>query len=597
MGLYVGLLLSAQDIKFTASASPNVLRVGDQFTLTYSSNQELGEIKIPEMSDFELIGGPSQGHSQSVYSENGTVTSVSTWQYSYFLRATKEGKFTIPSAWAKYKGKAYQSNELSVEVVKAKETSSTQNRPTTSSGNSKKSDVPTEEDLYVRLFLDKNEVYIGEQIVATVKIFTKVNLTNFDAQFKGPEFTGFFTEPVEIAPLRRLQQEAVNGDIYGTGIIRKVIIIPQRSGELVIQPFNLDVVLRREVRRKVADPFFDDFLIPDVQEIPVKLTSKSVRILVKPLPPNAPSSFKGAVGSFSLASSLNKSTAETNEPITLKVILSGRGNIKLINEVEVSVPYDFERYDPVISTQLETPTLGKKTFEYLIEPRIVGDYTIAPVEFAYFDPEKKLYRVLRTSGIKVKVKKGQGDTLLTGMPGVDKKDVRLLNQDIMFIKTKMEKLQKADNFFGTNFMYYGLYAFTLFVFILLFWLRKHFQLQKADMAGWKLRKAAKFARKKFIKSENLLKQGNISGFYEELAGAIWGYLGDKLQIPVASLSRDYAGSLLESRAIDKDLIHQLFSTLDACEMARFAKITGDQKPAEVYTQALDVISQLQQKLK
>jgi hypothetical protein len=427
--------IKAQDVEFIAEASPNVLRVGEQFNLIYTSNRELEEFDMPDIRDFELLGGPSQGRSQSVSSINGKITTTVTYQYTYFFRAVKEGKFSIPPASIKVKNKLYPSNTVDVEVLKANSPSSNANQGSTTGVGTNQPEKISENDLYVRLIVDKTEAWLGEQIIATIKIFTKTSLARIEG-FKGPDFTGFFTEPVETPPLRNLQKEAVGGDIYGTGVIQRVVIIPQKSGELVIEPFDLDVVLRREIRRRYADPFFDDFSIPDIQEIPVKLKSRAIKINVKPMPPGAPSSFKGAVGDFRLNTSINKTVTTTNDPLTLRVAIEGKGNLKLISDIPVNVPYDMERYDPVINTKLQNALSGSKTFEYMIMPRMAGQFTIPPVEFTYFNPVAGQYKTLKSQSYDIVVERGSGDSLLAMAPGINKEDVKLLNQDIRFIKTK-----------------------------------------------------------------------------------------------------------------------------------------------------------------
>ncbi len=594
--LLINWSLPAQDVKFTASAAPNVLRVGEQFNLTYTSNQELDEINIPEIRDFEILGGPSQGHSQRVFAENGKVTTSSTWTYTYFFRAVKEGKFTIPPATVKIKNKTFPSNAVTIEIVKGREQAPSQGQPVSTQGSAQTGNI-SDKDLFVSVILDKKEAYIGEQIMATIKIYTRVNLLGVDHGFKGPDFTGFFAEPVEVPPLRSLQREAVNGEIYGTGILRKVVIIPQKSGELVIQPFELDVSLRQEVRRKFADPFFDDFSIPEVQEIPLKIKSKTVKLLVKALPPNAPRTFQGAVGNFRLTSEINKTSTTTNDPLTLKVTVSGRGNLKLLNEVGVNVPYDMEKYDPVINTRMDNPLSGTKTFEYLIVPRLPGKFTIPPVELTYFDAGANQYKTLKTEAYLISVEKGQGDTLISSMQGSAKEDVKMLNQDIQFIKTKPFSLNRTNAFIMRSPGYYLLYLLALVIFIAVLWNRDRLMKQNADLAGLRLRKADKYARRRLKKSEDLLKQGNDTAFYEELLGAIWGYLSDKLGIPVATLSKESASAALIDRGIGQEITDRLFGVTETCEMARYAPGSGDIARDKLYREALEAISDLQQKLK
>jgi hypothetical protein len=588
--------IQAQDVEFTAVASPDVLRVGEQFNLIYSSNVELEEFDLPDIRDFQFLGGPSQGHSQSVSSINGKITTTSTYQYTYFFRAVKEGKFTIPPAAITVRNKDYKSNAIQLEVIKSSAQNQPQNQPASDGGDRQNGQVG-ENDLLVRLVLDKNLAYLGEQILATVKIYTKTNLAGIDQGFKGPDYTGFFTEPIETPPLRNLQREVVDGEIYYTGVVRRMVIIPQKTGEIIIEPFDLDVALRKEVRRKFADPFFDDFSIPDVQEIPVKLKSRPVKVTVKQLPPGAPSSFKGAVGNFRISSSLSKTFATTGEPLTLKVALAGKGNLKLINEVEINLPYDLERYDPVINTQLDNPLSGIKTFEYLIMPKVAGQFTIPPVEFTYFDADAARYKTLLTPSYDIRVEKGQGDTLMALVPGMNKEDVKLLNQDIRFIKTKVYNPGLIGQYVALGPWYYILYALALFIFFGFLSIRRKMIRQNADIAGMRLRKADKYARKRLRKSEHLLKQGNDAAFYEEILGALWDYLSHKLNIPVASLSKDSVRSSMEGRGVDGELMDRLFNITNACEMARYGHGSGEIVKENLYHQALEVITDLQQKLK
>lgn len=589
-------LLYSQDVEFTAEASPSVVRVGEQFNLIFTSNKEFEEFEMPDIQDFQLLGGPARGHSQSVSSVNGKITTTSSYQYTYYLRAVKEGKFTIPPAIAEIRNKTYKSNTVAVEVVKSSTQSAAQGKGT-SKDRTAQSSEPGEDDLFVRLVLDKRDAYIGEKIMATFKVYTKINLAGIDPNFKGPDFTGFFTELIETPQPRNLQRENVDGDLYYTALIRRMVIIPQKSGEIVIEPFDIDVAVRKEVRRRVADPFFDDFFFPDVQDVPVKLTSKPVRVNIKPLPPNAPASFKGAVGNFILKSSLNKLSTTVNDPLTLKVTISGEGNLKLINEVAVNVPYDFERFDPVINTRSDNGYSGTKTFEYMIMPKVPGNFTLPPVEFAYFDTDARRYETLRSEAYDITVSKGESDTMLAMVPGVNKEDVRLLNTDIRFIKTKSTRLNYINRFIASSPWYQSLYALALVMFAGALALRKKIIRENADIVGLRFRKADKFARRRLKKSENLLRQGNDSAFFEELLGAIWGYLSHKLGIQVSSLSKDTAVEALSNRMVNGELVEQLFRITDICEMARYGYGSAETDKQKLYHDAVKVITSLQQKLR
>ncbi len=375
------------------------------------------------------------------------------------------------------------------------------------------------------------------------------------------------------------------------------MIIPQKTGPITIKSFDLDVTMRKEVRRRVADPFFEDFDIPDVQEVPIKLKSKEVTVQVKPLPGNAPVSFGGAVGNFTFSSSLNKTSTHTNEPVTLKLTISGRGNIKLINEPQFELPGDFEKFDPVINSRLENSLSGTKTFEYLLMPRATGTFSIPSVEFSYFDPASKQYKTIKSKAFTVKVEKGQGDAAMETNPGIAQEDVKLLNQDIRFIRNKPITLQANKTFWADSIWYYLIYILLVVLFILLTWRRRKQLQNRADVSLMRLRKADRYARKRLIKSAELLKQGETNRFYEELLGAVWGYLSDKLNIPLSALSRETAGSSLQSRSIDENLIADLFRIIDECEVARYGQVSENMGMEKLYQDSLNVITMLQQKLK
>jgi len=588
---FTDLETDAQDAQFTGTATPNVLHTGEQFNLVYTTNEELAELNLPDIRDFEFLGGPSQGHSQSVVSVNGKITTTSTYQYTYFFRAPREGKFVIPPASGKLKNKTIKSNPVTIEVVAAREPA----KQESGQANADPANLG-DNDLFVRLVVDKSEAFLGDQIVATVKIYTKVRLAAIDKNFKGPEFTGFFTENLEVPDLRNLQKEAVDGVIYYTGVLRKMIIFPQKTGTLTIEPFNLDVTVRQEVRRRVNDPFFDDFFLPDVQVYNLTLTSKPLRIRVNPLPAGQPADFTGAVGSFRLSGSISKPSVTAHEPITLRYTLSGNGNIKLVNELPLEIPYDFEKYDPVINSRMDNPVNGTKTFEYMLVPKVAGSFTIPPVSFSFFDPASKQYRTAKSPGFSITVEKASGDTTWTLAPGLSKEDVEVLGEDIGFIKTRAVKLRLVA-YWGRSYMYYAAYLLLALLFIGFLILRNKWTSMQSDAAGMKLRQADKAARKRLRNCEPLIEQEDNSKFYESLLSALWGYISDKLNITVSDLSQDSAQSALESRQVDSETIRLFFSITSTCEMARYGHASGIANKRSLYTDALKVLSNMQIQLR
>jgi hypothetical protein len=596
--LYGLLNLHGQDVNFTASAVPDVLRTGEQFQLVYELNANPSELEIPELNDFRLLGGPSTSSSSSIQIINGKTTRSVSYSYTYYLQAINEGTFTIPPATARIKKDTYQCNAVKIEVVKGSTPSSPAAKPSDESAEKPAGviNAPASENLFIRLHVDKTSAYVGEQIIAWIKIYSKVNLSQVDPNFKGPDFKGFFQQPVEIPALRSLERENVNGDIYGTGILRKVVLYPQRAGEFVIQPFDIDVAYQEQIKRR-SRSIFDDFFGPSVQNVPVKLTSEKVKLNIKPLPLNRPASFTGAVGSFQMDASINKTNITTNDAITLKVNISGKGNVKLIDDLKINFPPSLETFEPVVKTIQENALSGRQSFEYTIIPRYAGNYKIAPVEFAYFDPSSRSYKTLKTQEFNISVAKGKEDTTDVIITGLSKEDIKLLGTDILFIKSKPFKIFKNNRYLIGTPAFYATYLASLLLFIMIIILRRERIKRNSNLSLVKNRRANKYARRRLRKALGLMKHNNHEAFYEEVLKAMWGYLSDKLNIPVASLSKDTSRQALVENNIDDELINKFLDIVDNCEYARYSPGYESAEMNKLYNNAINTIIKLQQKLR
>ncbi|MBN2214245.1 MAG: protein BatD [Bacteroidales bacterium] len=590
-------LVSGQDIEFRASASPRVLRAGEQFSLEYEINANVADLEIPGLTDFQLLGGPSTSSSTSIQIINGKTTRSVKYTYTYYLRALKEGTFTISPAKARYKGKAYESNSLTVEVIGS---GASQQQSQTTPGQSQektpaRQDIQAGEDVFVRLHVDKHSAYLGEQIIGWVKIYTKIQLSGLNQGYKGPEFTGFYKQPVEVPQLTNLEAENVNGEIYYTGIIQKFVLYPQKTGEITIDPFELGVTIRQQVRSR-SRSIFDDFFGPTVQDIPRTLTSKAVKIRINPLP-SKPQSFTGAVGNFSMQSSVDKNNLRTNEALTYKVTISGKGNVKLIDEPNVTFPPNIEQFEPKTVVHQINELSGTKTFEYVLIPRYAGEYKIPPFEFTYFDPAKGSFTTLMSEEYTVSVEKGDEDTTAVVVTGLSKEDFRLLGKDILFIKNKPFRLLRQGKIIFGQPYFYMVYGISFLLFLLIVILRRETIRRNANISQVRNRKANRLARKRLRKARTYLKLNNRDAFYEEVMKALWGYLSDKLTIPVARLSRDKSREILEKKQIDHDLVDSIYALLDNCEYARFAPSAGTSDMQNLYKDAVTLISKLEHKLK
>lgn len=583
-------LANCQDIDFKAAAIPGVLRVGEQFRLVYSINQNVSDLEIPNLKDFQLLSGPSSSFSSSIQTVNGKTTSTIQYTYTYYFRALKEGTFTISPAKVKYKGKTWESNAITVEIV-----------GTGSQQQGQQQDNPSQtvtnpgEDVFVRLHVDKHTAYIGEQIIAWVKIYTKIDLSGLDQGYKGPEFTGFYKQPVEIPQIHQLNPENVNGDIYYTGTIQKVVLYPQRTGEITIEPFDVGVTIRKQVQRRSRSPF-DNFFGPAVQEIPKTLKSNAVKIKIKPLPAR-PQSFTGAVGNFTLKSSVDKSTLKTNEALTYKVIVSGKGNVKLIDEPKISFPANIEQFEPKTVVNQTNELSGTKSFEYVLIPRYAGAYTIPPFEFTFFDPAKSSFTRLTSEEYTINVEKGDEDTTAVVVSGLSKEDFRLLGKDILFIKNKPFRLYNAGKVIYGRPYFFLVYVISLILFLLVIIIRRESIKRNANISQVKNRRANRLARKRLKRAQVYLGHNQQEQYYEEVMKAMWGYLGDKLSLPVAELSRDKSREILVQKQLDRELLTGIYALLDNCEYARFAPSSELSDMRKLYSDAINIISKLEQRLK
>lgn len=588
-----GINLVAQEVSITASA-PKVVAVGEQFRLSITANEKIDNLIPPDLGNFNILMGPSTSFNQSTQIINGKMTRSVSYTYTYVLQATKEGEFQIDPAAVTVKSKRYHSNSLKIEVVKGDATPVTGGEETASGANA----VNTgDNELFLRLLVNKNTLYQGEHIIATIKIYSRVNLSGFEnATF--PSFNGFLREDIETPPLRSLERENINGVIYGTGVLQRVVLFPQITGEVVIDPMGLECLIQQRVQqtnRGVFDDFFNSY-----QNIKQTIKSPAVAITVKKLPEGAPDSFKGSVGQFSMDVTIDKDQLKENEALNLRVKFSGNGNIKLVAPPDIDFPPDFDAYDPKISNNLShsvTGTSGSKTFEFLAIPRHAGNYRIPPVEFSYFDPVKDKYVSMKSDEFNILVTKDEDSESGAVISGFSKEDLRFFGSDIRFIKNEKVKLQLRDRSFFGSIPFYLSYLIAFLAFALLVLMRRNHIKRNSDLSLVRNRKANKVARKRLRLAYSYLKGGDNSNFYEELLKAIWGYLSDKLGIPVSDLSKDNTRIALEKYQFDPGMIDDLFEIIDRCEFARFAPSEEISDTKSVFDKASGVISRFEQKLR
>ncbi|MEE4196131.1 MAG: BatD family protein [Bacteroidales bacterium] len=596
--LLMGKCTVAQDVSIKASA-PGVVEQGQRFRLTYTVNTQADQFLPPTIDDFAVLAGPSTSTSSNVSIINGKVTQSFELKYTYILEPVNEGTFEIEPASVMVDGKKYISDPVTIEVVKGAAPTSPDNNAQSSFNDQQEAQTTQlkKSDLFIRIIVNKQNVYREEHVVATIKLYSRLNVTRLE-NAKLPTFEGFITQELETPPLTSLNRERIDDQVYLTGVLKKYILFPQTTGKLTIDPFELDVYYQKPSEKR-ARSIFDDFF-GAYENARQKVVSNAVTLNVQPLPGNEPSNFSGAVGNFDLSAELDKSQVNSNEAVTLQVKISGNGNLKYINPMDIQFPADFDVYDPKIIQNIKhsgNGAYGNKTFEYLMIPRLAGDYTIPRFSFSYFDPDEKKYKQKEAGPFAMQVGKSINDTSVGMASAFNKENVKFLGKDIRFINTSDKRLSKINYFIlGTPWFYLGYVGALAVFFAILFFRRKKIK-ENADIKRLRNKKASKYARKRLKNAARLMKQKQDEAFYDELAKALWGYISDKLSIPVANLSKDSAREELQEKKVDPDSVNRLLDIIDRCEYARYAPVTEDTKMDTLYNDAIRVISKLQQKLK
>ncbi len=589
-----GYVSMAENVEFIMEG-PEAVTVGEQFRLSFTLNQSGSDLQLPDLSNFDVLMGPSTSQSSSIQIINGKTTQSVSFSYIFILRAKKEGKFTIRPASIKVGGKTYESNSMSIQVVKGQPQSapSQQGGGQQGAGEGASEDTPTanisKDNLFVRAVVDKSNVSKGEQIISTVKLYISQNvpLSGFD-EVKLPTYEGFWTRDIEVPTQVNFTREVYNGKIYQVGILKKTILFPQQTGNIRIDPFEITCVVRQRVRQQQS--FFDDFF-DNYRLVKARVVSDPVTVTVKDLP-NQPANFSGAVGNFNVQATIDKTAVKSNEAVTLKLTVRGSGNLTLINAPKIELPQDFEAYEPKTSdmvTASDAGLNGSITFEYLFIPRFAGNFTIPGVEFVFFNPGTRQFETRTTEAFSLKVEKGSDDSGSSVVNSYSKQDLKLIGKDIRFIKQNQAKLKpKGSSFYGT-FEFYAAYLLSLAAFAVVFVINRKKIRESADLALVKNKRANKVALKRLKEASGFLKTNQAEKFYEAVIKALWGYLSDKLSIPVAELNRERASESLLAKGISQEVVSELMKIIDDCEFARYAPAAFSGTMNEIFDGAAKVM--------
>jgi len=598
--------------KFTASASSSSAGLNNSIRITYTlSDAQAESFQAPSFSGFNA-NGPYNSSSSNISFIGGKSVVQSTQSWIYTIAPTKAGKFTIEPAKVKVNGKWISSNTLTIEVANTGTASGNQQQQQQTKQNQQTTSAEASAtDLFVKVFADKTNVMQGEQLTVTYKIYTRIPVSQYAIQ-KLPSFSGFWSYDLMKNKEQAVQyNETVNGQKYTVAEIRKVALFPQKSGKLTVDPLEVEALAHILVKKKANnpfgnffndpffnDPFFQNAFTSGYQEVKKTLKSNALAINVTALPAGQPEDFCGLVGNLNMEATLDKNEVKANDAVTLTVKISGKGNLNLIDNLNIEFPPDFEVYDPQITENISSGNeiAGSKTFSYLIIPRTQGTFKLNPITLSYYDKNKKSYTTLSSGEINLKVGKGDGSGGAYSS-STNKEDIKYIGSDIKFIENKDFEVFPGGYFFFGSAWYWFLLVLPVMLFIAFVILMRRYIKLQSNTALLKNMRATKVALKRLKQANIFMKSNERNNFYQELSRALWGYICDKFSIPLSELSLDTARETLANKNIEENIRTKFIEILDDCEFARFAPAEATKGMETLYNEAMDIISKTERELK
>lgn len=585
----------AQNIHVSA---PSRVEAGENFRVSFKiSTQDVDDFRSGLRSNdvVEVIAGPYTSSESSFKMVNGHTSSSSSVTYTYTLYAIKSGVFNIPSAHVRVGGKLISSTPTKVTVTGTaqghansapKMHADEDNEPRMRAAGS----AITGKDLFIKVSANKRKVYEQEPILLTYKVYTLVDLTQLEG--KMPELTGFHTQEIPLPQQKSFHIESVNGKAYRTVTWSQYVMFPQMTGKLQIPSITFKGIVVQQNR--AVDPF-EAFFNGGSGYVEVKRNIEAPAINIEVLPlPQRPANFSGGVGRFNISAQVNKSEVKAGTPLSLRVVVGGTGNLKLIKQPEVVFPKDWDKYDPKVTdkTKLTANGLeGNMVYDILVVPRNQGHYTIPPIELTYYDTSLNQYKTVKTQSIDVDVLKGDGShSSVADYSAEQPKDIR-------GIKTGDVELHPMDNFFfgSGGYLVSLLVPFLTFAALLIIFRKR--AIDNADIVKMKGKKANKVATKRLRQANKLLLAGKADDFYDEVLRALWGYVGDKLDMAVEMLSRENISEKLSSHNVDDDTIRKFLGALDDCEFMRYAPGDPDGNMNKTFESAMTAIMEIENVMK
>lgn len=577
-------------------SAPSRVQVGENFRIAYTINtQDVENFRAGNIpAGLELIAGPYTSQQSSYQMVNGHTSSSSSITYTYTLYAEKDGTYTIPAAHAKVRGKSESSRAVRITVSghahnsggapKMHQDDDEQEPQLRSAGS-----PITGNDLFIKVSANKRHVHEQEPILLTYKVYTTVDLTQLEG--KMPDLTGFHTQEIPLPQQKSYHVERVNGKAYRAVTWSQYVMYPQMTGTLKIPSITFKGIVVQQNRS--VDPF-EAFFNGGSGYVEVKrnIEAPGLAIQVDPLP-KKPANFSGGVGKFNISAQLGKTEVKAGDPITLRVVVGGTGNLKLIKQPVVDFPKDFDKYDPKITDKTKLTSAGvggNMVYDFLVVPRNQGKFTIPAVEFTYYDVDANSYKTIRTQSFTVNVAPGDGKNTESNYN--TPKD-----NDIHGIKTGNESLYKTGSYFYGSTRYWVSLLLPLVAFVVLLVVFRKRAMDNADIVKTRGKKASKIARKRLNKASQLMFQHKRDEFYDEVLRALWEYVGYKLNMPVETLSRENIKDNLAAHNVPGDAIGKFISALDECEFERYAPGDPSGNMEKTFESAMSAIMEIEDSMK
>lgn len=586
----------AADIEFSASA-PQEVGMGERFQVTYQVNARPSDFAAPSFEGFRRVSGPSQSSSTSMQLINGQMTTTTSFSYTYVLEAGREeGQFGISPARITVDGKSYQSNRLTITVREGARAQSPS--PRTQTPQPQESITP--QDIFIRATANNTSPYQGEQVIVTYNIYTRLNISQYSID-RLPAYRGFWSENITAQGQPQTRTQVIDGQTYRVAEIYRTAIFPQRSGEITLEPLEAEVLVnvRGQRRQSLFDEFFGGSPFDQRRSVRENIRSNALTFNVKPLPSqNRPATFTGMVGTdFSVEASINQTELEVNDAVNFTVSITGKGNMRMTDKPAIHFPANLEVFDPNVSDNIRNTSSGvsgTRTFDYVMIPRTGGEFVIPAYQFVYFNPQTGRYVSRETSEFVLQV---CGESTLAGPGALSQESIRLLGTDIRYIRTGHINLLPAGESFYASRMFWAMVIlpFVLFGIFIVVW-RKQIKLQ-SDQRLLRNKKAEKLARKRLKMAKRYLDKKHENEFYDEIFRALWGYLSDKLSIPVSILNKENVEGAFKAKQVSQQLSDNFIQTLNDCEFARFAPGPKEDRMTEIYQIALDTIVTIEKEIR